>query len=254
MWPGGMAVHANGHLLVVYGRYAHQLNRQCQLLRTLKLPVNEAYNSFVVLQNGLVVTKNLSATTPAQLTTFNADTLELASTTLECPEASVARLSAKGNTVYVVGVTRIFRYHWRDSEQRLVKDPDWEFDYLKNASQSHGWDVVLDEHDAWFMDNGAHNYLVSMLGAGLNAFANRLIRVSLTNSANHQSWPVCGLSGGAITNPPLLDQKRKIVVAYDSANRHLRAWRVQRNDHADRLELKNFGITCCSFQILANFA
>ena len=22
MWPGGMAVHANGHLLVVYGRYA----------------------------------------------------------------------------------------------------------------------------------------------------------------------------------------------------------------------------------------
>jgi len=247
MWPGGMAVHANGHLLVVYGRYAHQLNRQCQLLRTLKLPVNEAYNSFVVLQNGLVVTKNLSATTPAQLTTFNADTLELAASTVACPEASVARLSAQGNTVYVVGVTRIFRYHWRDTEQRLIKDPDWEFDYLKNASQSHGWDVVLDEHDAWFMDNGAHNYLVSMLGAGLNASANRLIRVSLTNSANHQSWPVCGIAGGAITNPPLIDQIRKIVVAYDSANRHLRAWRIQRNDNTDRLELEelwhhsNFG-------------
>ena len=238
MWPGGMAVHANGHLLVVYGRYAHQLNRQCQLLRTLKLPVNEAYNSFVVLQNGLVVTKNLSTTTPAQLTTFNADTLELASATIECPEASVARLSAKGNSVYVVGVTRIFRYHWRDTEQRLVKDPDWEFDYLKNASQSHGWDVVLDEHDAWFMDNGAHNYLVSMLGAGLNASANRLIRVSLTNAAHHQSWPVCGEAGGAITNPPLLDQKRKIVVAYDSANRHLKAWRIQRNNAADLLELE----------------
>ena len=29
MWPGGMAVHANGDIIVVYGRYAHKLNRQC---------------------------------------------------------------------------------------------------------------------------------------------------------------------------------------------------------------------------------
>ena len=62
MWPGGMAVHINGNLYVVYGRYAHKLDRQCNLLSTYLLPLNEPYNSFVVLDNGLIVTKNLSAT------------------------------------------------------------------------------------------------------------------------------------------------------------------------------------------------
>ncbi len=69
MWPGGMAIHANGHIVVVYGRYAHKLNRHCQPVASYLLPLQEPYNSFVVLDNGLIVTKNLSATTPAQLTT-----------------------------------------------------------------------------------------------------------------------------------------------------------------------------------------
>ena len=73
MWPGGMAIHANGHIMVVYGRYAHKLNRQCQPVAAYMLPVNEPYNSFVVLDNGLIVTKNLSDTTPAQLTTLHPD-------------------------------------------------------------------------------------------------------------------------------------------------------------------------------------
>ena len=44
MWPGGMAVLGNGHVLVLYGRYAHLLNRQCELLRSKQLPINEPYN------------------------------------------------------------------------------------------------------------------------------------------------------------------------------------------------------------------
>ena len=99
MWPGGMAVHANGDIIVVYGRYAHKLNRQCKLIASFLLPVNEAYNSFVVLDNGLIVTKNLSDTTPAQLTTLYPDSFSMASSDVMCPEASIARLSAHGNTV-----------------------------------------------------------------------------------------------------------------------------------------------------------
>jgi hypothetical protein len=34
MWPGGMAVHRNGRLVVVYGRYAHLLDRHCQWIQT----------------------------------------------------------------------------------------------------------------------------------------------------------------------------------------------------------------------------
>ena len=31
MWPGGMALHANGDIYVVYGRWAHRLARDCSV-------------------------------------------------------------------------------------------------------------------------------------------------------------------------------------------------------------------------------
>jgi hypothetical protein len=36
---------------------------------------------------------------------------------------------------------------------------------------------------------------------------------------------VCGVPAGSITNPPVFDPARNIVVGFDSANSHLRAWR-----------------------------
>jgi hypothetical protein len=75
------------------------------------------------------------------------------------------------------------------------------------------------------MDNGKHRYRYRMIGAGVSPTANRLIRVSLSNSSDHQSLIISGLPGGSITNPPLVDLKRQIVLGYDAANRHLQAWR-----------------------------
>jgi hypothetical protein len=248
MWPGGMAVLGNGLVLVVYGRHAHLLNRHCELLHTQQLPVNEPYNSFVVLENGLVVTKNLSSTTPAQLSVLHPNTLAKMAPDTLCAEPAIARLSAQGNTVYVVGISCVVRYHWIEAQGCLVKDPSWACHYLKDATQSYGWDMVLTAQDAWFMDNGAHNYLISMLGAGLNDAPTRLHKVSLSDSSAHQHWEVSGAQGGAITNPPLVDVSRQIVVAFDSANRHLRAWRIVRTTN-DALQvelqelwhLRNFG-------------
>jgi hypothetical protein len=225
MWPGGMALHRNGDLYVVYGRYAHQLDRRCQLKRSLQLPVNEPYNSFVVLDNGLLVCKNLSTRQNAQLTVIDPETLSLVGQGVTCPEPSVARLSAIGNTVYVVGVRSLIRYHWHEGQQALVQDPLWRFDYIGNSSQSHGWDVVLDGRNAWFMDNGAHRYRFRMVGAGVSPTANRLIRVSLDDDRDHQYLDVCGLAGGSITNPPLVALEAGIVLGYDSANQVLQAWR-----------------------------
>ena len=197
MWPGGMAIHRNGDIYVVYGRWAHRLSRACVPLASLKLPIDQPYNSFVILDNGLIVTKNLSDRTPARLTVIDAETLQPACPDRNCPEPSIARLSASGNTVYVVGVRSIFRYHWDAAAHTLVFDDDWRFDYIGSTTQTYGWDVVLDGQDAWFMDNGRHNYVVS------------------------------GIAGGSITNPPLVDLQRRIVLAYDSANRYLRAWRFE---------------------------
>ena len=225
MWPGGMAIHRNGDLYVVYGRHAHRLDRSCTPLASLQLPVDQPYNSFVILDNGLIVTKNLSATTNARLCVVDAASLAPACDDTECPEPSIARLSATGNTVYVVGVRSIFRYHWDEGAARLAFDPDWRFDYIGSSPQTYGWDVVLDGQHAWFMDNGKHRYFRRMIGAGVSPTANRLIRVSMSDAGDHQSLPVCGINGGSITNPPLHDVQRRIVVGYDSANRHLQAWR-----------------------------
>jgi hypothetical protein len=47
----------------------------------------------------------------------------------------------------------------------------------------------------------------------------------MSDARDHQILPACGLSGGSITNPPLHDLQRHIVVCDDSANCHLQAWR-----------------------------
>lgn len=250
MWPGGMAVHRNGDVYVVYGRYAHQLDRRCQLKRSLQLPVNEAYNSFVVLDNGLLVCKNLSSCHNAQLTVIDPDTLLPLGADVACPEPSVARLSASGNTVYVVGVRSIFRYHWHEGQQALVMDPLWRFDYVGKSSQSYGWDVVLDGHNAWFMDNGAHRYRIRMVGAGISPMANRLIRVSLTDSSDNESVDVCALAGGSITNPPLVALKAGVVLGYDSANRVLQAWRLSPSSPALRPLWRKSPFACASHMVL----
>lgn len=225
MWPGGMALHRNGDLYVVYGRYAHRLDRHCALKQSRMLPVNQPYNSFVVLDNGLIVTKNLSDRQAAQLTVLDPEGMQSVCADVFCPEPSIARLSALGNTVYVVGVRSIFRLHWDDQAQTLKLDPHWQWDYIGQSAQTYGWDVVIDGQSAWFMDNGHHRYRINMQGAGVSRTPNRLLRVSLTDCSEHAAWEVSGLPGGSITNPPLVDLQRHIVLGYDSANRVLRAWR-----------------------------
>jgi hypothetical protein len=221
MWPGGLAVHGSGDLYVVYGRWLHRLGRDCSVKAALQLPINAPYNSFVVLACGLIVTKNLSDTMPARLSVIDPESCrEIAA--LTCPEASIARLSADGDTVYLVGVTTIIRLHWTGSALKI--DPEWRWAYLGDSGNSYGWDVVLAAGHAWFMDNGHHRYRTSMIGAGVNPTANRLLRVKLADCEDHVAVAVSGLPGGSITNPPLVDAARGIVIAYDSANRHLQAF------------------------------
>ena len=224
MWPGGMALHANGDLYVVYGRWAHRLGRDCRVKQSLKLPVNQPYNSFVVLDNGLMATKNISDARKARLSILAPDPLGFACADIECPEPAIARLSAQGNTLYVVGVHSIFRFDWDEAARTLVLDEDWRFDYTAGTAQTYGWDVVLGLGQAWFMDNGEHRYLRSMIGRGVSRTANRLIRVNLSDSNDVEAVEVSGIPGGTITNPPLVDETRRIVVGYDSANRVVVAW------------------------------
>ncbi len=249
MWPGGMAIHRNGDLYVVYGRYAHRLNRACEPLASRQLPVDLPYNSFVLLDNGLLVTKNLSDSVNARISVLDPETLKPVCADIDCAEPSIARLSSSGNTLYVVGVRSIMRYHWDEAAQTLRRDPDWHCDYIGDSSQTYGWDVVLEGGHAWFMDNGKHRYFTRMIGAGVNPTANRLIRVALDDSGNREILPISGLSGGSVTNPPLHDFKRQIVVAYDSANSYLRAWHFNPQSHALTPLWEKHAFGCASHMI-----
>ena len=250
MWPGGMAIHRNGNIYVAYGRHLHRLDRACVLQASLRLPINQPYNSFVILDNGLLITKNLSDKTPARLSVVDAQSMAPACADTDCPEPSIARLSSIGNTVYVVGVRSIFRYHWSEVAKRLLFEQDWRLDYIGSSGQSYGWDVVLDGQHAWFMDNGKHRYLRKMIGAGVSRTANRLLRVSMTDANDHASLDVCGLAGGSITNPPLVDLQRHIVIGYDSANRHLQAWRFRLDSRALLPLWHKSAFGCASHMIL----
>lgn len=223
MWPGGIALHANGDLITVYGRWAHRLGRDCSIKAAQRLPERQAYNSFVILDCGLIATKNISDSAPAQLLLLDPQTLAPVAAPMTCPEPSIARLSAVGNTIYVVGTASITRYHWDGCA--LQHDPEWRHCYAADSDNSYGWDAVIAGGNAWFMDNGHHRYRFNMIGRGVRRTANRLIRVALDDSADAEAVEICGVAGGSITNPPLVDTVRRIVIGFDSANRHIAAWR-----------------------------
>ena len=118
-WPGGIAAHANGSLHVVFGNHAHRLSPELRVLASRELPRRLPYNSFVIVPDGRLVTKDFGGvlpgrdpatyvSQPAELLALDPETLEIVAR-CALPEPSVARLSADGSDVYVVGTSTLFR-------------------------------------------------------------------------------------------------------------------------------------------------
>ena len=85
--------------------------------------------------------------------------------------------------------------------------------------QTYGWDCVLALGAAWFLDDGegTEAFAGTIRGLGLSLAPLHLVRVDL-RSGMVRLTEVCGLLGGLVANPPLLDVGRRLVVAYDSGN------------------------------------
>jgi len=226
-WPGGLAAHANGSLHVVFGNHAHRLAPDLTVLASRELPRRLPYNSFVVVPDGHLVTKDfggvLPGHDPATHTPGPAELLVLDPVSLEIvarcdvPEPSIARLSADGDTVYVVGTTTLLRARW--DGVRLTLDDAFAGRYRTIDGQSHGWDAVLALGAAWFLDNGAgsERYIGTFRGRGVSDAPLHLVRVDLATAAVSLT-EICGLPNGVVANPPVVDEARRIVVGYDSGN------------------------------------
>lgn len=234
-WPGGLMAHANGSLYVTYGRWCHRLDPDCKVMAARELPRERPYNSLVALPDGHLVMKDFAGGTGlralaagergSELCVLEPERLEIVCR-YELPEGSIARLSADGDTVYVVGDRSAMRLTWNGSA--LVPDESWTAPYLRFEGQTFGWDAVIEAGSAWFLDNGegTNNFGPSFRGKGTSPSPLHLIRVPL--NAEHpepQFLEVCGKPGGIIANPPVIDPQRRIAVGYDSGNGVMTAWR-----------------------------
>ncbi|CAB4883063.1 unannotated protein [freshwater metagenome] len=226
MWPGGMAAHANGSLYVVFGRYAHRLSPELEVLATRELPRDRPYNSFAIMPDGHIATKDFAGERPlanaetdvpsnSELLILEPDELEIVAR-LELPEASIARISMASDDIYVVGEYSLMRIKWNGA---LTLDDDFNVRYRTLPGQTYGWDPVIAASAAWFLDNGegGTRYAGTMRGAGISEAPLHLVRIDLVTGAVTLT-EICGLPNGLIVNPPLIDPRRQIAVGYDSGN------------------------------------
>lgn len=233
MWPGGVAAHAGGSLQVVFGNHAHRLAADLTLLASTELPRRLPYNSFVTLPDGQLVTKDFAGRRPGQPDTraIAAELLVLDPTTLaivarlDLPEPSIARLSADGDDIYVVGDTSLFRVRWDGAA--LTLDSGFTAAYRTLAGQTYGWDAVIALGAAWFLDDGAgtDRFNGAFGGVGISTSPLHVVRVDLSTGAVTLT-EVCGRPGGLIANPPLVDEARRIVVGFDSGNSVMTAFDI----------------------------
>lgn len=230
-WPGGLAAHSNGSLHVVCGRFCHRLSAELDLLASFELPSPRPHNSFVVLADGTLAIKDFDRElrVAATITLLEPDTLERRAPDVQADEPAIARLSADGNDIYLVGSKSVLRY--RSVSGNLRADEDWRLDYHQGPRHSFGWDPVIAGGQLWFLDNGAHDYATTMREAAVSDGPVHLHRVALADADDHEIVEVCGLARGAVTDPPLYDPRRRIAVAYDSANGVVQAFRFDGSLH-----------------------
>jgi hypothetical protein len=236
-WAGGLAVHADGGIIVVSGQWIHRLNADTlEVEAARQLPTGRPHNSFVVLDDGTIVLKDIDRDLvgPATLHAIDPATLEDRCPTLQFRETVIARLSAKGNTVYAAGVDHAMRVHWTGTE--LVADDSWLHRYRHHPGQGHAWDPVISAGRMWFLDQGRHRFRVSMRGSALDEAPVRLHSVGLEDSSAATEVVICGARRGAITNPPLIDPERMIAIGYDSANGWITAFDIPEDPTATPVE------------------
>ncbi len=240
LWPGGIAAHANGSLYVTYGSWCHRLDPDCQPIASLSLPRERPYNSLLVLPDGHLVMKDFAGgggrhALPAdvrgsELVILEPERLEIVAR-YELPEGSIARLSADVDSagaprVYVIGDTHAMRLTWNSARCELTMDEAWTQRYLLHEGQTFGWDTVIEDGYAWFLDDGEGTsaFGPSFRGKGVSTAPLHLVRIPLAGG-QPQLFEVCGKPGGIIANPPAVDPTRHIAVGFDSGNAIVTAWR-----------------------------
>jgi hypothetical protein len=227
-WPGGVAAHANGSLVVVQGNRIHTVDPDCTIRRSSELPRQRPYNSFVCFGDGSVVTKDfgIDSTKPCEVLVLDPETHEQRAAPVLLPEPSIGRLAADGDTLYVSGVTTSYRLHWDPTAGEMRLDDGWRH-YYRRDDGSYAWDPCLAGGSMWVMDGGAESrsFTDTFRGCGTAPAPSRLIRVSTDDADDHEEVEISGLPNGFQCNVMLYSETHDTAVAFDAGNGVVAAWR-----------------------------
>ena len=128
-----------------------------------------------------------------------------------------------------MSTTTLYLLRLDSDAERLIVDEQWTPRYGPDPDRGYGWDpVITDEHVFW-MDNGRNRVDHTMLGTGAQSAPLRLWWAR-RDDGRVRSLEVTGMPYGTQSNPPAWDPQTGTVIAYDSGNRGLGAWRVQGDD------------------------
>ncbi len=270
-WPGSIGIHRNGFIYVVFGNHIHKLDDGLNIVATSKLPRDRPYNGFIILDDGTIITKDFGGRLPntaedpcqsVQLLAIDPDDL-LIMDTLTLDEKSIARISSYKNRIYVVGEDSLFEIKYLD---RFQSESLRRFNYRTMESQQYGWDCVVNENFAWFLDSGegTENYSGNFIGKGNSTIPINLVRVDL-KSSEVTLTPLSDKAKSIVANPPLWDISRQIVVAFDSSNGILKGFQLETNNdlaeiwsreqnHASHMVLfgGNGALVTCDFNTKTN--
>ena len=242
-WPGSIAAHADGYLYAVQGRFVHKLDPQLRIVAARELPRPDPYNGFIVMPDGRLVTKNFvqDGSVASYFMAIDPARLEPTGAEVAVPEGSIARLSADGDFVYVIGDHTAFRYAYAGGT--LVRDEGWSRRYRTrpDAEQSYGWDPVIALDSVWFQDNGQGVFGRSFRGGGVSTGPLHLHRIAVGDAGDHDAFAPFGIGHGTIANPPVIDVARRIAVTYDSGNERIAGLRIDGPGRFTRLWEHTFG-------------
>ncbi|MCH8815975.1 MAG: hypothetical protein IH957_12965 [Chloroflexi bacterium] len=239
-WCGAVVVHENGDLYMTNGNYCHRLSPDCRVVAERKLPKDCGYNGLLILSDGNLITKDIQLSQPSHFSVLEPERLQEVDR-FEFPENSVGRISndrtPDGEFVYATSDTKAYRLRYASG--RLALDESWVASYdVSGDDQSWAWDTYIGDDKVWFMDMGAAPGALAILRArpvGTDSMSmpetangpQHVFRVSTTDPSDVDVLTPFGLPNGGIIAPPLYEQESGILVAYDSNNGKVGAWRYE---------------------------
>jgi hypothetical protein len=247
-YPGVMAVHGNGFVYAVYGNVLVKLDPDSgRTLARRELPedpalTGAAYNGFVVLPDGDLVTKKIErgpcpaalappvepATTgafagllcaasnalPSRIVVVEPRRLRIRSSVVP-PEPVTGRVTYGGGYLYAAGRDSLFRYHYRDGH--LALDRRWGPVRYRTGDQRPGTGPGL-----------LGGFLVVQTNFLPSSEPMTVTAVSVRDSRRvFRIRPFAGLVAGSwIVSKPALDAANRTVITHDTSAHRMAALRL----------------------------